>query len=73
MTTTGTSRVRGSSFKRSRNSGPSPFVIGHSATMMLTYHRGHVTVIDGPQLEAASCECYRVATDLLLAVTNGRA
>jgi CRP-like cAMP-binding protein len=40
---------------------------------LITYHRGHVTVIDGPQLEAASCECYRVATDLLLAVTNGRA
>jgi CRP-like cAMP-binding protein len=38
---------------------------------LITYHRGHVTVVDREQLEAASCECYRTATDLLQAVTDG--
>jgi len=38
---------------------------------LITYHRGHVTIVDGEKLEAASCECYRVATNLLKAVTNG--
>jgi CRP-like cAMP-binding protein len=37
---------------------------------LITYHRGHVTIIDRERLEAASCECYRAATDLLNAVTE---
>jgi CRP-like cAMP-binding protein len=36
---------------------------------LITYHRGHVTILDREQLEAASCECYRTATKLLNAVT----
>ena len=32
---------------------------------LITYHRGHVTIIDGEKLESASCECYRAATELL--------
>lgn len=27
---------------------------------VIEYHRGHITVIDRPQLEALSCECYGV-------------
>jgi CRP-like cAMP-binding protein len=38
---------------------------------LITYHRGHVTIVDREKLEGASCECYRAATDLLKAVTNG--
>ena len=38
---------------------------------LITYHRGRVTIVDREKLEAASCECYRAATDLLNAVTNG--
>jgi CRP-like cAMP-binding protein len=38
---------------------------------LITYQRGRVTIIDREKLEAASCECYRVATGLLRAVTNG--
>jgi CRP-like cAMP-binding protein len=34
------------------------------------YHRGLVTIVDREALEAASCECYRVATDLLNAVID---
>ena len=38
---------------------------------LITYHRGHVHIVDGERLEAASCECYRAATGLLRAVTDG--
>jgi CRP-like cAMP-binding protein len=38
---------------------------------LITYHRGHVRIVDGEKLEAASCECYRAATNLLRAVTDG--
>jgi Crp-like helix-turn-helix domain len=38
---------------------------------LITYHRGHVKIVDGEKLEAASCECYRAATNLLRAVTDG--
>lgn len=37
---------------------------------LIEYHRGHVTVVDRENLEGASCECYRTATDLLNAVTR---
>lgn len=36
---------------------------------LIMYHRGHVTIVDRERLEAASCECYRAATDLLKNVT----
>ena len=39
---------------------------------LITYHRGHVTIVDREALEQASCECYRVATDLLRRVTDAR-
>jgi CRP-like cAMP-binding protein len=38
---------------------------------LITYHRGRVTIVDGEKLEAASCECYRAATNLLQGVTDG--
>jgi CRP-like cAMP-binding protein len=38
---------------------------------LITYHRGHITIVDREKLEEASCECYRTATNLLNAVTNG--
>jgi CRP-like cAMP-binding protein len=38
---------------------------------LITYHRGLVKIVDGRKLETASCECYRTATDLLNAVTDG--
>ena len=37
---------------------------------LITYHRGQIKIIDGEKLEAASCECYRTATDLLSSVTQ---
>jgi CRP-like cAMP-binding protein len=37
---------------------------------LITYHRGHVTIVDRHKLESASCECYQVATTLLLNVTR---
>jgi CRP-like cAMP-binding protein len=37
---------------------------------LITYHRGRVTIRDRKKLEAASCECYRAATNLFSAVTN---
>jgi CRP-like cAMP-binding protein len=39
---------------------------------LLTYRRGHVTVVDRQALEQAACECYRVATELLRRVTAAR-
>jgi Crp-like helix-turn-helix domain len=36
---------------------------------LITYRRGHVTIVDRQALEQASCECYRVATELLRRVT----
>ena len=45
---------------------------GHASKAgLIKYHRGHVTVVDREDLEAASCVCHRVATDLLNAVTDG--
>ena len=37
---------------------------------LITYHRGHVTIVDGQQLEETSCECYRTTTALLRRVTE---
>ena len=36
---------------------------------LITYHRGHVTIVDREKLESASCECYGAATALLKRVT----
>jgi len=35
---------------------------------LITYHRGHVSIVDREKLEAASCECYRVVRKLLASV-----
>jgi CRP-like cAMP-binding protein len=35
---------------------------------LITYHRGHVMILDREKLELASCECYRVVTKLLASV-----
>jgi hypothetical protein len=32
---------------------------------LITYRRGHVTIVDREQLEAAACECYQTTADLL--------
>ena len=37
---------------------------------LITYRRGHVTILDRRGLEHASCECYLAATTLLNAVTR---
>jgi Mn-dependent DtxR family transcriptional regulator len=37
---------------------------------LITYRHGHLTIVDREGLENASCECYRVATGLLDAVTR---
>ena len=37
---------------------------------LIKYHRGHVTITNRGNLEAASCECYQTATDLLRTVTR---
>jgi CRP-like cAMP-binding protein len=38
---------------------------------LIKYRHGRVTIVDRKNLEAASCECYRAATDLLKSVTDG--
>jgi len=37
---------------------------------LITYHHGHLTIVDRKRLESASCECYRIATTLLRNVTR---
>ena len=39
---------------------------------LITYHRGRVKVCDRKKLERASCECYRVTTNLLRGVISVR-
>jgi CRP-like cAMP-binding protein len=36
---------------------------------LITYHRGHITILDRQRLEGAACECYRATTELLKRVT----
>jgi CRP-like cAMP-binding protein len=38
---------------------------------LITYHRGRLKILDRERLEQASCECYRVMTDLFTDVTRG--
>jgi len=39
---------------------------------LITYHRGHVAIINRKRLETTSCECYRIGSALLTSVTpNG--
>jgi Mn-dependent DtxR family transcriptional regulator len=35
---------------------------------LIKYHRGQLTIVDREQLEAAACECYRTAANLLATV-----
>jgi CRP-like cAMP-binding protein len=39
---------------------------------LIKYRHGRVTIVDRENLEAASCECYRAATDLLKGVADGK-
>jgi CRP-like cAMP-binding protein len=38
---------------------------------LIKYRHGQLAIVDRENLEAASCECYRAATDLLTRVTDG--
>lgn len=38
---------------------------------LIGYRHGHLTILDREALEEASCECYRVSTELLGSVTKG--
>jgi CRP-like cAMP-binding protein len=35
---------------------------------LITYHRGHLRIVDRERLEAASCECYRVVKNLFASI-----
>src|SRR6185503_16249282 len=35
---------------------------------LITYHRGHLKIVDREKLEAASCECFRVVKKLFTSV-----
>jgi CRP-like cAMP-binding protein len=39
---------------------------------LITYHRGHVTIVDREKLESSSCECYRTITAMMAGVTATR-
>lgn len=39
---------------------------------LITYHRGRIRILDRQGLEAASCECYKVSTNLLRGVVSPR-
>jgi len=39
---------------------------------LITYRRGHLTIVNREKLESASCECYRTATNLLRAAVQPR-
>jgi Mn-dependent DtxR family transcriptional regulator len=40
---------------------------------LIKYHHGQITIVDREQLETATCECYRAATNLLAAIAQHRA
>jgi CRP-like cAMP-binding protein len=46
-----------------RRSSVSEVASGLQQAGLIRYHRGRVTVVDRTELEAASCECYRVVRD----------